>query len=273
MCLIFLTFLSPTFQSLNLSHNHIQLLHERSLEDLTTLEHLRLDHNRLTHLPATAFRPLQQLRSLRLDHNRLCGIDPTAFQGLTRLISLNLAINQLRFAAPNNDKSNRADSPFTALRLPASEISTLSGNALDFGHSYRPTPVLGNNCSQDSGLSQALRAQYLTALEWLDLSGNPLGQLQVQWSPFALQSRAFLDSTTGTVMMQSFHQPANQAHTPRTAARVVASRPVQPNWVQLTTLYLNNSQLSLLDGACFAGLPHLRQLNLQQNLITVSTFL
>jgi Leucine-rich repeat (LRR) protein len=228
-------------QFLNLSHNKIHTLHERTFEDLNSLQVLQLDHNRLSHLPDKVFTPLRQLRSLQLHHNRLCRIDSNAFQGLNQLIQLSLAFNQLRFRPIDDAKS---DSSLSFVHQPI--VSSADSGSW---HSSRSGPPLLSNCSSAPMLHLSLSVVRLPALQSLDLSANPLGLLSSSWSPFT---------------MHSVRPPLGALQSLATPSKASAS------WSNLSVLLLNHSQLSFQDDASLSALIELRHLHLQSNLITVS---
>lgn len=80
---------------LDLSWNHINLLHVKSFHHLDGLESLVLNNNKICHLPLGVFGNLETLKHLNLANNKLRNLGIAAFSGLQNLVTLNISGNSL----------------------------------------------------------------------------------------------------------------------------------------------------------------------------------
>ncbi|XP_056281413.1 leucine-rich repeat-containing G-protein coupled receptor 5-like [Pseudoliparis swirei] len=83
----------PNLQLLDLSYNQIQTL--PSFSGCESVQKIDLHHNEIEELEEKTFHGLMSLRSLDLSFNRLSSVKPNSFSALPALIKLDLTSNQL----------------------------------------------------------------------------------------------------------------------------------------------------------------------------------
>ena len=73
----FLSALSPSLRSLDLSYNHLTDISDSSLEKLSNLQILRLHHNRVTNIQKSAVSGLSSIQIIDLSSNQVILPPPT----------------------------------------------------------------------------------------------------------------------------------------------------------------------------------------------------
>lgn len=160
-----------TIRILNIISNHINIIHERALDNLTNLEVLKLNKNAIKSLPAHLFKYQSNLRILELCNNKLTNITGLLFQGLSNLTTMKLKYNYIE---------NLTDGAFfgfksvNLLQLDHNKIRSISKGWM-YGLESLVTLSLSNNLIStiDPGSWELCRS-----LEVLDLSYNYIMEIE-----------------------------------------------------------------------------------------------
>lgn len=83
-------------ESVDLSWNYLQGLHETAFYDASNLETLNLSHNNISEFSSNVFDKLDNLKNLDLSHNQITSIPFDIFQPLYNLQSLDMRSNRLQ---------------------------------------------------------------------------------------------------------------------------------------------------------------------------------
>lgn len=156
---------------LNIISNHISVIQEGALNNLTNLEVLKLNKNEIKSLPAHLFKYQSNLRILELCNNKLTNITGLLFQGLSNLTTMKLKYNYIE---------NLTDGAFfgfksvNLLQLDHNKIRSISKGWM-YGLESLVTLSLSNNLIStiDPGSWELCRN-----LEVLDLSHNYLMEIE-----------------------------------------------------------------------------------------------
>lgn len=201
-----------------------------------TLTELVLNGNRVTSVPNGVFTKLSRLIYLYLEDNKIEMLRYDAFQGLVSLHKLMLMRNRVTTIEPATFKN------LTALR-----ILDLSHNSINDLHNSTFTE--------------------LTALKELNLARNKITEASFADLPSTLNFLYLDDNDIETLEEGSF------VRTPRLSLSLTGNRisSITRGAFDLPTLrdlYLNNNNLTTINGDSYEGLGHLRRLWLSENDIT-----
>jgi len=194
----FFTPIGNTLLELDLSYNKLQNLSKAQLDGMKFLQRLHLEHNRLESLDYDTLRGIQGVQMVFLNGNSLRDITPDLFEGCTNLRVLSLHGNRIRALPDSLFKDSKLEildvGDNLLVRFPESALSRTSTTLVR----------LDLSCNSISSLSPT-QLEALTRLRWLnlasnrivviadgtfdglqnlvhlDLSGNPLGRISVQW--------------------------------------------------------------------------------------------
>lgn len=183
----------PAFQSedlihLDISHNVITVIDDSNFEMMPALQTLNLSWNNIVRLSIDAFRGLNQLVQLDLSRNHLHTLPVSIFSKLPNLVSLDLSRNRdlyATFAQPDVDLYGDLGLNRNLRRLHIEECG-LTSIQLVFGVGLQRVHLKYNNISK---LPHDLPAN----LKMLDLSGNPIQELDAKYLPNELQELYLMD--------------------------------------------------------------------------------
>lgn len=239
-------------EHLTLSNNQLVSLDESIFKDLTSLITIRLDSNKLQVIDENLFANNLNLSDIRLDTNEIAIINGDAFGRLKMLKLLNLSANRLRKIDILNTSIERLSIPYNKLKFlqvnKNMKVLTAPYNeleAIDFtGNTGLIELKLRQNAISDiSGFSS------LSKLEILDLSYNPLGELNI--SSFSRMSdlvKLNLELTNITQKSLTFGTFAHNTN--------------------MTNLDLSYNQLRRIDFNTFTSLAQLTHLKIDGNNLT-----
>ena len=132
--------------TVDLSHNQIGFIEEKSFHGLTRLTTLKLSNNELQILLGFEFRDVLELETLLLDNNRIQFISNATFSYLTRLTHLDLKNNHLRHLLEYN--------MFFQLNPRLVSINIDASN----------THLMFNSNSKEANKQTALKSNYFSAI-------------------------------------------------------------------------------------------------------------
>jgi hypothetical protein len=169
---------------LNLSSNLITSIESGDFDGLSNLQHLNLRGNQIASLESGDFVGLSNLQFLELVGNQISSLESSDFEGLTNLQTLNLSGNPI--ASVETGAFQRLSS-LQHLSLNYNQITSLESGDFD-GLSNLQSLYLG-------GITNiADRAFHgLNKLEWLNLEGNDITQLNLTGATFAALDACFHD--------------------------------------------------------------------------------
>lgn len=157
-------------RSLNLSHNHISLLHPNNFKVLSHVEHLDLSFNKISMLRPHTFKHLSHAKSLNLSHNHMIHLDHDGLHGMPHLKKLSLACNRIEWLGLDafNGLSN-----LKKLDLSNNKLQIIGPGILKpFGH-LKSLKLNHNNFT----VIHAHALYPLHHLEYLDLSNNRITRI------------------------------------------------------------------------------------------------
>ncbi|KAI5743053.1 hypothetical protein M8J77_013963 [Diaphorina citri] len=251
---------------LQLNHNKLSSVNNKTFIGLKSLKVLNLRGNFLEDLPGRLFAPLSHLEELDLGQNRISRIDQACFEGLTALRILYLDDNQLRSVpTPSfiylgmlaelrvglNVFTTLADGAFnglgrlSALDLRGAGLTNISDNAFR-GLSGLRSLVLTDNRLQSIPTKQLSK---LTRLEELEIGQNGFSMLEAG----CFKGLSYLKrlEITGASNLTRVRKGAFADN------------------LNLETLTLNkNPKLKIIEEDALVGLPNLYHLNLKENAFT-----
>lgn len=237
---------------LTLTNNKILSLHGSILRELKSLISIRLDSNKLQIIGESTFDGTPNISEIRLDSNEIAVVNGDVFGKLKRLKLLNLASNRLHsvdivntnlerlWMAYNSLKYIDINKSLKLLHAPYNEIEAINftGN----------TDLLEIRLRQNR-ISDISNFTRLNKLEILDLSYNPVGELQI--SSFARMVdlvKLNLEDTKIEAKSMTFGTFTHN--------------------INLTHLDISYNQLKHLDFNIFASLSQLSHLKIDGNNLT-----
>ncbi|CAJ1403558.1 unnamed protein product [Effrenium voratum] len=164
-----------------------------SFQNLSGLEELTLSGNHLASLPEEVFKPLEGLNTLDISQNKLELLPPTIFDALDGLTTLNLSSNQLQNLTPGTfqNLSSLRVLDISQNMLPALQpgvwsglerLESLSARGLGLRSIFEVAELgmLGGLDLSENALTQVPSGSLmrLEHLRWLNLSGNPICELE-----------------------------------------------------------------------------------------------
>ncbi|CAG7718947.1 unnamed protein product [Allacma fusca] len=254
-------------KTLDLSHNLLRRLTEKSLEGLSeTLEHLDLSDNLLGDqlnpiFSTSEFKRLPRLRSLRLSNNLLFDIDGGILEGTLSLHEFHVDKNQLRKVPKQGIKGPNS---LRLLNLAQNSIDMLATD--DF--SMQQSLLLLNVSHNVLSTIQSGAFQGMSNLKMVDLSYNRLHRLN---------SDAFNGLTSIDGIDLSYNYLSQIPITALTAIRTLRGLRLAGNLIQslegtsllsmrsLEVLDLSRNRLNEIPRDFFNGMNKLRDINLGVN--------
>ncbi|XP_017135295.1 leucine-rich repeat-containing G-protein coupled receptor 5 [Drosophila miranda] len=173
-----------------LTGNRLRELHDEIFMDNEFLENVSFEGNFLTYIRPEVFSGMRRIKEVNLSNNQLVSIHPDTFAEAASLESLMLSFNQLK------DFQLTGKSIVHQLHLDHNQLTNLTINATRFvraSHNAISQLILHQSLQLETLELSANRLQSianvtnLTSLHYLDLSDNPIGQLNV--STFAQLKR------------------------------------------------------------------------------------
>ncbi|XP_071531802.1 toll-like receptor 6 [Panulirus ornatus] len=251
-------------QTLSLKHNRLAHLSDWAFDGLRHLKRLDLSHNRLVAVPRSALTDLRQLRDLNLANNSLSVLPPAAFSSLGQLLTLDLSHNQLRLEPSVGLFTGLTH--LVVLDVSHNLLVHLNPDTLKDLHSLQ---VLRVSHNQLSHLSDANFAS-LAKLHTLDVMHNQLTMLSSRaLLGLVVLNRLSLDhNQLESVHKDAFDNCTSLHHLSLAHNELLIVPEAVTQAPHLRTLDVSHNQISSLHDNALQGLVHLQELRLAHNVLS-----
>ncbi|XP_076129786.1 transforming growth factor beta activator LRRC32 [Alosa pseudoharengus] len=289
-------------ESLDLSDNGLYTgMSDYFLRDAPALMNLSLDGNSLTKIDKSTFAGSSALKKINLHNNVILEIKEGAFESLSNLSELDLSMNSItcitdfnlsQLKLLNLSKNSLElfqaidiDTEYELLYLDLRENKIpyfpvlpkmnrlmyldLSRNRLR-GVNISDTAEESSFKDQD-GLSKSISQQDLSQLLYLDMSFNQIRSLpSFFFDRMMLLETLNISNNCLETFSVAHETPLNSLKTLDLSFNAMQNLSFEHNTLlSLQGLYLQGNYLSSLDSSIFSRLPHIRELHLQQNYLTI----
>ena len=252
-------------RTLDLSHNELKELDERSFRHFEYLESLQLNDNQLEAIDKDSFLGPSGLKQLNLARNSIEAVARSAFIFTTELTHLNLSSNRIAslsdgtFGRVWHDGTVNALEDLRQLNLSRNRLEefpelSMNGKLTHLWLGWNRIASVGDGLSEQAELT-GLQLSSNRLAEFPDLSGN--GKLTRLW----LGGNAIAavgDGLSHLPELTALQLSRNQ----------LEEMPDLSNNRKLTHLWLEGNKVASIPPRAFAGLSELRYLNISDNPLT-----